>query len=168
MTRKRSVLLATAVIGITFTLGACKKEQPTASAQANKSEQPAAANAPTTPPTTTLDVPKPGEPSKVVQNSYGGAGGHDDSKYYRLVRRKLPLVNACYARQRRRNPQLRGKLTVEMTVRPKGDVKDARVVARSINSPPLEGCVVATVKGFHFAPSRGREPTTLTLPLLFR
>lgn len=171
--------LSVAALAITFTcVVGCSKQQETKARGTAPAVKPAdrmapatpapAAKAPKAPPRTLLDVPKPGG-AATVEHSIGGSNDREGTALYRHVRRKLPLVNACYARQRRRDPQLRGKLTVEATVGPAGGVKHARVVSRSssLNSASLEGCVVATIKGFRFK-RKGRQPFTLTLPLLFR
>ncbi|MCC6750182.1 MAG: energy transducer TonB [Deltaproteobacteria bacterium] len=154
---------------------------PAATAEPSKPSAPASVAAaagkaatPTKPrgePTTSLDVPDKNSMDAPAQNSANPAPAapDDEGQIYRQVRRQLPMVNACFARQRRVEPDLAGKLTVQVTVGPppSGSVTTASIVERSFQSPSMESCVVATVKGFAFRRGGG-EPLTLTLPFIFR
>lgn len=118
-------------------------------------------------PQTVLDLPDPMEGA--TQHSAAAEGVDGTTSIYRLLRRNLAMVNACYKRQRRRDPQLAGKLTVKMRVGPgpKGMVEQAEVVARTFNNATMERCVVGSLKAFSF-PREKAEPLEMTVPLLFR
>lgn len=117
-------------------------------------------------PTTTLDLPDDLE--GVAQHSAVG-DGDDSRKIYRLLRRNLALVNACYLHARRREPDLAGKLTLAVTVGPgpQGLVSQARVVSRTFHKPRMESCVIGSLRAFTF-PRQAKERLELTVPLLFR
>lgn len=155
-------------------LGGCSKEPARRRATAQKSAQTTKTNnknenktaLAARKPTTTLDLPDDLE--GVAQHS-AVSDGDDSRKIYRLLRRNLALVHACYLHARRREPNLSGKLTLAVTVGPgpQGLVSQARVVSRSFHKPRMESCVIGSLRAFTF-PRRAKERLELTVPLLFR
>ena len=62
--------------------------------------------------------------------------------------------------------ELQGKLVLEFTVAPSGEVTMCRVVSSELNDPDLEAKIVARVKLFHFD-ARDVESITTTKPIDF-
>ena len=114
--------------------------------------------------TTTLEVAEPTD-----LNASLAKNEDDESRIYKQVRSRLPAVNYCYAKQRRIEPGLAGKIIVKITVAPapQGSVVDAAITEKSLRSPAVETCVLGTVKGFAFQ-RKGKETLSMNLPFLFR
>ena len=73
---------------------------------------------------------------------------------------------ALYERALRENAQLQGKLVLEFTIAPSGEVTMCRVVSSELNDKTLEEKIVARVRLFHFEP-KDVEPITTTKPIEF-
>jgi TonB family protein len=68
-------------------------------------------------------------------------------------------IYALYSRALRDNPALQGKVVLEVTISPSGDVTACRVVSSELNDPELERKLVARVKLFKF---QARDVATMT------
>jgi periplasmic protein TonB len=75
-------------------------------------------------------------------------------------------IYALYSRALRDNPSLQGKVVLEVTIAPSGDVTACRVVSSELNDPELERKLVARVKMFKF-PARDVATMTTTKPIEF-
>ena len=73
---------------------------------------------------------------------------------------------SLYNRARRKNPSLKGKLILEITITPLGQVSNVRIVVSELNDPALEKRIIARVKQFKFGQS-GKEKITVTFPIEF-
>jgi hypothetical protein len=141
---------------------ACSKDEPPA--------RPVPARVPAkTPGTTTLDIPDPLEGVAQHAASADTAPNRDTQQIYRLLRRNLALVNACFLRAKRRSPHIAGRMTVSMVVGPgpKGMVRKAKIAQRSFSDRRMETCVVGSLRAFSF-PRQGKADLTLRVPLIFR
>jgi TonB family protein len=68
-------------------------------------------------------------------------------------------IYALYSRALRDNPSLQGKVVLEVTIAPSGDVTACRVVSSELKDPELERKLVARVRMFKFA---ARDVATMT------
>jgi periplasmic protein TonB len=59
-------------------------------------------------------------------------------------------IYALYTRALRERADLQGKLVLQLTISPAGDVTDCRVLSSELNDPELENKIVARVKLFKF------------------
>ena len=80
--------------------------------------------------------------------------------------RNKGALYALYTRAQRDNPEIQGKLVLEITISPAGEVTMARVVSSELKDPELERKIVARVKLFRFEP-RDVEAITATKPIDF-
>ncbi len=58
----------------------------------------------------------------------------------------VPAVRYCYERELKRNPDLKGKIVVKITVAPNGSVKEAEIVSSTLNSQRVERCILARIR----------------------
>jgi outer membrane biosynthesis protein TonB len=72
-----------------------------------------------------------------------------------------------YNRELRKNPTLRGKMVLRITIEPDGSVSAAKVESTDMNSPELSSKIVARVKRFNFGPKDGVPKTTILYPIDF-
>jgi TonB family protein len=80
--------------------------------------------------------------------------------------RNKSALYALYERALRQNPQLQGKLVLELTIAPSGDVTMCRVVASELNDMEFEEKIIARVRNFRFE-ARDVKPVTTTKPIEF-
>ena len=66
----------------------------------------------------------------------------------------------------RDNPSLQGKVVLELTIAPWGEVTNCRVLSSDLNDPELERKLIARVKLFRFE-ERDVEAVTTTKPIDF-
>ena len=80
--------------------------------------------------------------------------------------RNKGAIYALYSRALREKPELQGKLVLEFTIAPSGEVTMCRVVSTELNDPDLERKIVARVRLFHFD-AKDVEPVTTSKPIDF-
>jgi len=80
--------------------------------------------------------------------------------------RNKGAIDAMYARALRDNPALQGKVVLEITISPSGDITSARIVSSDLNDPEFESKLLARVKLFKFD-AKDVAPLTATKPIDF-
>jgi TonB family protein len=75
-------------------------------------------------------------------------------------------IYALYSRALRENPALQGKVVLEVTIAPSGEVTDCKVISSELGDPELERKLVARVKMFRFE-DRDVAVMTTTKPIEF-
>jgi periplasmic protein TonB len=80
--------------------------------------------------------------------------------------RNKGAIYAIYNRATRSNPELQGKLVLEFTITPSGDVTACRVVSSELHDPELENKIASLVKLIHF-PAEDVAQITTTKPIDF-
>jgi len=80
--------------------------------------------------------------------------------------RNKGAIYALYNRALRESPQLQGKLVLEFTISPAGEVTMCRVVSTELNDKELEEKIISRVRLFHFEP-KDVAPITTTKPIDF-
>lgn len=95
-----------------------------------------------------------------------GMAGRSREEIETVFDRNKGAIYALYDRALRENPQLQGKLVLEFTIAPSGEVTMCRVLSTDLNDKELEDKIVARVRLFRFAP-RNVAPVTTTKPIDF-
>jgi len=80
--------------------------------------------------------------------------------------RNKGAIYALYSRALRERADLQGKLVLEFTIAPSGEVTACRVVSSELNDPELERRIITRVKQIRF-PARDVEAITTTKPIEF-
>jgi protein TonB len=80
--------------------------------------------------------------------------------------RNKGAIYTLYARALREHPELQGKLVLEFTIAPSGEVTMCRVVSSELHNEELESKIIARVKSFRFEP-KDVETITTTKPIDF-
>jgi periplasmic protein TonB len=68
-------------------------------------------------------------------------------------------IDAMYARALRDNPALQGKVVIELTIAPSGDITAARIVSSDLSDPEFESKLLARIRLFKF---EAKDVATLT------
>jgi len=90
------------------------------------------------------------EGSKVDRTGKSGKAARGSEEIELVFDRNKGAIYALYNRALRDNPELKGKLVLELTIAPAGDVSDCRVVSSELGDAELERKIVARVKLFRF------------------
>jgi TonB family protein len=106
-------------------------------------------------------------PADDVQRSGKSSKGSRTREEVELVfDRNKSAIYALYSRALRDNPALQGKVVLEVTIAPSGEVTSARVVSSELGDAELERKLVARVKMFRFE-AKDVAPMTTTKPIEF-
>jgi TonB family protein len=103
---------------------------------------------------------------KATRTGANGKPGRSQEEIEQEFDRNKGAINNLYARALRDRADLQGKLVLEFTIAPSGEVTACRVVSSELNDPELERKIVARVKQIRF-PARDVEPITITKPIEF-
>jgi protein TonB len=112
--------------------------------------------------------------SKIAQASHGealarGASGkpsRSEEEIALIFDRNKGAIYALYGRALREQPDLAGKLVLEFTISPDGEVTECHVVSSELHDADLERKIVARVKLFRFE-ARDVASITTTKPIEF-
>jgi TonB family protein len=93
--------------------------------------------------------------------SRGGSGkpSRSEEEIALVFDRNKGAIYALYGRALRDQPDLQGKVVLEFTISPPGEVTDCRVVSSELKDPELENKICARVKLFRF---EGRDVASIT------
>jgi len=93
----------------------------------------------------------------------GGAVGRGQDDIQVVILKHNKSVQYCYERQLKRNPGLRGKITVRFTVTVQGTVENVELVTSTLGNKSVERCVINRIRRWNdfgeVDPSYG--PTTI-------
>jgi TonB family protein len=101
-----------------------------------------------------------GNGSKVERTGKSGKAARGSEEIELIFDRNKGAIYALYNRALRDNPELKGKLVLELTINPTGDVTDCHVVSSELGDAELERKIVARVKLFKF---EARDVETITV-----
>jgi len=73
---------------------------------------------------------------------------------------------SIYNRERRKNPGLKGKIVLEITIAANGKVTAVKVVSSELNSPSLESRLISRIKTFNFG-EQNVKSVTVKYPIEF-
>ena len=108
-----------------------------------------------------------------VKGSVGGnvgavSGGNlDRGVISSYVRSKMGGIRSCYERELKKNPSLKGKITVTFSIGGDGKVVGASVAGATLNDPSVQNCVLRMVRRWRFTPPEDGKPVAVTYPFVF-
>jgi periplasmic protein TonB len=96
----------------------------------------------------------------------GGKAARSREEIELVFDRNKGRIYSLYARALRDNAELQGKLVLEFTISPAGEVTMCRVVSSELKDPELERKIIALVRLFRFDP-KDVDTVTTTKPIDF-
>jgi periplasmic protein TonB len=96
----------------------------------------------------------------------GGKAARSREEIELVFDRNKGRIYSLYARALRDNAELQGKLVLEFTIAPTGEVTMCRVVSSELKDPELERKIIALVRLFRFDP-KDVDTVTTTKPIDF-
>ncbi len=90
----------------------------------------------------------------------------DQQKLAAFVRARMGLIKACYENALKRNPTLKGKISIRFTILETGGIADVQASVNSLGSPEVASCITNTMRTWRtqFRPS---GPVTVEYPFVF-
>ncbi len=85
-----------------------------------------------------------------------------------MVKEKLSDLNGCYKEERLSNPKAFGKVLLSFDVRGDGRTSEVRLLASTLKSPNMEGCLVGRVEAWQFAPPKDGKTIKIRYPFSFQ
>ena len=96
----------------------------------------------------------------------GGRAARSREEIEIVFDRNKSAIYALYSRALREQPELQGKVVVQLTIAPSGEVTDVRIVSTELNDAELERKLVARIRMFRFE-DKDVEAMTTTKPIEF-
>ena len=84
--------------------------------------------------------------SAIDQNARQNTGKRDPDDISAVVSKHNSSIQACYQRELRMNPDLKGKVVVRFTISPAGKVIHAEIVSSTLNSERVERCIISRIR----------------------
>jgi TonB family protein len=104
--------------------------------------------------------------SKITTESPEIEGGQLDEEVVRKIAQKNQAsLKYCFQKAQMRNPNLQGKIVVEIVIDADGKVTNVSVKDSTIDDQEMVGCVLRMIRRWQF-PATGGE-VTITFPLVF-
>ncbi len=103
------------------------------------------------------------------QASRSGAGGKASRSREEIeivFDRNKSAIYSLYSRALREQPELQGKVVVQLTIAPTGEVTDCHIVSTELNDTELERKLIARIRMFRFE-DKDVEAMTTTKPIEF-
>ena len=109
-----------------------------------------------------------GAPTEDSGPSAGSAPGvyRSNASLLAVIRKYAAGIQYCYDSELKRNPGLKGKLVVAMTISASGQVTEARVVQNTLGSERLASCALSQIRDWRF-PAIPQGVTTFQAPFVF-
>jgi len=114
----------------------------------------------------TSGIAKSGLNARPATSGGGGKPARSREEIELVFDKNKGRIYSLYARALRDNAELQGKLVLEFTIAPSGDVTMCRVVSSELKDPDLERKIIALVRLFHFDP-KDVDSITTTKPIDF-
>jgi TonB family protein len=91
----------------------------------------------------------------------------DQAKLGAFVRARMGLIKACYENALKRNPGLKGKISIRFTILETGALADISTAQNSLGSADVAACIMNTMRAWRtqFKPS---GPVTVEYPFVFQ
>lgn len=93
-----------------------------------------------------------GRQASVQREGNGGKAARSREEVELMFDRNKSALYALYNRALRDSPALQGKLVVQLTIAPSGEVTEAQVISSELANPELEKRILARIRGFRFEP----------------
>jgi TonB family protein len=103
---------------------------------------------------------------EAARTGSGGKAARSREEIETVFDRNKSAIFALYNRALRDNPSLQGKVVVELTISPDGEVTSCRVLSSELKDEELERKLVARIKLFRFD-AKDVAPITTTKPIDF-
>jgi len=116
--------------------------------------------------TTQVKDPNLGASGQATRSGGSGKASRSADEIALVFTKNKGAIDAMYARALRDNPALQGKVVLELTIAPSGDITAARVVSSELNDKEFESKLLARIRLFKFE-AKDVAALTATKPIDF-
>jgi hypothetical protein len=99
--------------------------------------------------------------------SDGQAAGRTDEEIQIVFDRYKAALYRIYNQELRKDPTLRGKILMRISIEPDGAVSLCKVESTELASPELVDKIVERIRRFNFGPKEGVQKVTILYPIDF-
>jgi TonB family protein len=100
------------------------------------------------------------------KNASSRAGTRAEEELTLIFDQKKSQLYSLYNRARRKNPALKGKIILQITIAASGKVTSLRIVSSELKDDQLESQLVRRIRNFNFG-AKNVQPVTVTYPIEF-
>lgn len=94
------------------------------------------------------------------------SGDVDREKLAAYVRGRKASIQACYEKELKRNPSLKGKVVVRFTITPQGRASEIDIEENTLGNEAVAACIKTTIRGWVFPFKPGSE-VPVAYPFVF-
>jgi periplasmic protein TonB len=109
--------------------------------------------------TTQVKDPNLGASGQATRGGGSGKASRSADEIALVFTKNKGAIDAMYARALRDNPALQGKVVLELTIAPSGDITAARIISSELNDKEFESKLLARIRLFKFD---AKDVATLT------
>ncbi len=109
--------------------------------------------------TTQVKDPNLGASGQATRGGGSGKASRSADEIALVFTRNKGAIDAMYARALRDNPALQGKVVIELTIAPSGDITAARIISSELGDKEFESKLLARIRLFKFD---AKDVATLT------
>jgi protein TonB len=109
--------------------------------------------------TTQVKDPNLGASGQATRAGGSGKASRSADEIALVFTKNKGAIDAMYARALRDSPALQGKVVIELTIAPSGDITGARIVSTELNDAEFENKLLARIRLFKF---EAKDVATLT------
>jgi TonB family protein len=109
--------------------------------------------------TTQVKDPNLGASGQATRAGGSGKASRSADEIALVFTKNKGAIDAMYARALRDNPALQGKVVLEITITPSGDITAARIISSDLNDKEFESKLLARIRLFKFD---AKDVATLT------
>jgi hypothetical protein len=103
-------------------------------------------------------------PAKTVPVGGPPADGLTRNEIDAVIKASAGAIRSCYQAELAKSPDLAGKIVVQFRIDGAGAVASASIKSTTMKSPPVESCVVGTIKKLAFP---AKATASVTYPFIF-
>jgi outer membrane biosynthesis protein TonB len=108
----------------------------------------------------------PGSGGGGARGAYAPGVYRSNASLLAVIQKYSAGIQYCYGNELKRDPALRGKLVVALTVAASGEVLEATIVQDTVRSPRLAACTLSQIREWRF-PAIPVGVTAFQAPFVF-
>jgi hypothetical protein len=89
----------------------------------------------------------------------------DKGALTKFIKARLGAIRSCYEKELKRNPNLKGKITVGFTIQPNGRTSDIEIEENTLGNDTVASCIKTVVRGWTL-PFKPEDAVPVTYPFL--
>ena len=101
-----------------------------------------------------------------IDFKYEKKASRSASDIVKIIRQRTPGLHFTYYKHLRKNPGIKGKITLKFTIAPKGEISDISIVSSTTQNRNFDAEILEKVSHWRFYSTKYGK-TTVTIPLTF-